>query len=255
MKYYYLGKETSWNRYAYPIPNEHFRAVRVKNQRTGEITFVPIVQTVREKERKEKMFFYNGFGWIRLSGRKIYEIPLYDGEPAGWKKYIEQYGRFCLYYSINGKMINNDCCDFREIQEFFSICNSDAEKYPAFVDAYLQMNEIQERIINETFEGKRLLTSERDKLFFRPCYSIMGFAFPFSVDVITDDGRLEAFWRAYRAKDLSWPACVAKDFVEQVDREIGTENEVFPTCMSERIKMIYGSECDRIYEGVLKLVS
>lgn len=251
MKYYYLGKETAWDRTHYPIPTAPFKAVRVKNPQTSEMTFVPIVQT--EWEKKHEEFFYYGFGRIKTKGRKTYEIPLYDGDPAKWREYIEKYGKECLYYSINGKAITGDCCDLNEIYEFYSICHSDAVKYPAYVDSYIKMNEIQERVISEKFGENGILKSERNGLFFRPCHTIMGFAFPYSANVIADDKKLENFWRSYRKKDIPFPQRYDRNFVEQIEREIDTENDVFPTCMSDRIKMIYGEECERIYDSILKL--
>lgn len=250
MKYYYLGKETSWNRRSRPIPNAPFKAVRAKNS-NGKMVFVPIVQD--EWEKKHNEFFCSGFGRIKLQGRKTYEIPLFSGNAEDWNDYIEKYGRRCLYFSINGKEFTNDCCDLAEMNEFLSICASDATTYPAFVDCFVRMNEIQERVINEKLNGHWLIKSNRDQLFFRPCCSLMGFAFPYMADAISDDKKLEVFWRAYREKDVPFEVSISRDFKERVDAEINTENDLFPTCMSDRIKLIYGDECNALYEKALKL--
>lgn len=250
MKYYYLGKETSWNRRSRPIPNSPFKAVRAKNK-NGEMVFIPIVQNEWEKRQNE--FFCIGFGRIKLQGRKTYEIPLFSGNAEDWNNYIEKYGKLCLYFSINGKEFTNDCGDLAEINEFFSICASDATKYPAFVDCFIRMNEIQERVINDTFNGRTLIKSEREGMMFRPTHSIMGFSFPFMADAVSDDRRLESFWLSYRQKDLSFQERITKSVMEPIYAEITTENNVFPTCMSDRIKLIYGEECNELYSRALEL--
>jgi hypothetical protein len=81
----------------------------------------------------------------------------------------------------------------------------------------------------------------------------MGFAFPYIADAVSDDKKLEAFWRAYREKDVPFEVSISRDFKERVDAEINMENDVFPTCMSDRIKLIYGDECNALYEKALKL--
>ena len=250
MKYYYLGKETSWNRRSRPIPNSPFKAVRAKNS-NGKMVFIPIVQNEWEKRHNE--FFCIGFGRIKLQGRKTYEIPLFSGNAEDWNDYIEKYGRRCLYFSINGKEFTNECCDLAEMNEFFSICASDVTKYPAFVDCFIRMNEIQERVINDTFNGRTLIKSKREGMMFRPSYSIMGFSFPFMADAVCDDRKLESFWLSYRQKDLSFQERITKSVMEPIYAEITTENNVFPTCMSDRIKLIYGEECNELYSRALEL--
>lgn len=251
MKYYYLGKETSWGRNIHPIPAGPFKAVRMKEERTGKMVFLPIVQSKWEKERNE--FWYYGFGHIKLNNRKTYEIPLFSGNAEDWNEYKEKYGKYCLYYSINGKAFSFDCADLCEIYEFNSICGSDVMKYPAFVDCFFRMNEIQERVIAEKFNGVTLIKNERERMIFRPGHSIMGFAFPYLADVLADDKKLEIFWRSYRAKDLPFSERHSKAFEERIDAEINTENDVFPTCMSDRIKLIYGNECEALYSRALEL--
>ena len=250
MKYYYLGKETSWRRHSHPIPAAPFKAVRVKHK-SGKMVFIPIVQDDWGKKHNE--FFYPGFGRIKLQGRKTYEIPLFSGKAEDWDVYIEQFGAWCLYYSINGKSYGNDCCEFQEMHEFFSICSSNVLKYPDFVDCFIRMNEIQERVINDTFNGRTLIKSEREGMMFRPSYSIMGLSFPFMADTVADDKKLESFWLSYRQKDLSFQERLTKAVTDPIYAEITTENDVFPTCMSDRIKLIYGEECNELYERALGL--
>ena len=72
-------------------------------------------------------------------------------------------------------------------------------------------------------------------------------------DALSDDKKLEAFWRAYREKDMPFEISISRDFKESVDAEINTENDLFPTCMSERIKLIYDDECNVLYEKALRL--
>ena len=252
MKYFYLGKDTSWGRERYPIPTVSFKAIKVKNPKNGKNTFIPVIETDCNSQNK---LFCERFGWIRLTGKKTYDIPVYDGDPEKWKDYFQKYGARCLYYSINGKGFTNDCCNLKEINEFLSLCSSKVEKYPAFVESFERMNEIQEKVLDEKFDGTDLLKGEREKMLFRPCHSVLGFAFPFTANPVEDDKRLEAFWWAYRKKDVPFPVRYTKGFIDLVSHELNSDNDTFPTSVSDRIRMIYGEECERIYSETLNIVS
>lgn len=251
MKYFYLGKDTAWRRESYPVPTAPFEAVRAKNNR-GDMVFVPIV---KERWYNDDEFWAYGIGRIKLKNRKTYEIPVYDGEPAKWNEYKEKWGARCLYYSINGKDYSGDCCDLKEMYEFYSLCNSNVLNYPTFVDLFTRMNEIQERVISEKLDNPYLYKDTRANLFFRPSHTIMGFAFPFYADTVADDKRLEIFWSEYRRKGIPYPERYSKELLDEIAREIDTDNEVFPTSMRDRIKMIYGEECEQIYDTILNLAS
>lgn len=251
MKYFYLGKDTSYARVNYPIPSAPFEAVRAKNNR-GEAVFVPII---KEQWDKENEFFAHRIGRIKLKNRKTYEIPLYDGDPAKWNEYKEKWGARCLYYSINGKDYSGDCCNFKEMYEFYSLCHSNVENYPTFVDLFTRMNEIQERVISDKLDNHMLYKDTREGLFFRPSHTIMGFPFPFYADSVADDKRLELFWREYRRKGIPYPERYSKELMDEIAREIDADNDVFPTSMSDRIKMIYGEECEQLYNSALRIAS
>lgn len=244
MKYYYLGRENSPRRKSCPIPTKPFQAIRAKDAH-GNMMYFPVVLDKWDKDMRK--IFVQGVGRVNLLKRKTYEIPLYDGDPSKWFEYIEMYGYRCLYYSINGKEIGHDCCDLREVREFFSICKSDPEKYPAFVDSYKRMNEIQERVIMETIKSDKNM----DQMLFRPCHSIMGFSFPYCADVIGDDDRLANYWIEFRKSGVPFNDRMKSDFWDQVHHEIHTDNNVFPTSMKDRIKKVYGDECCAIYEQLI----
>lgn len=170
-------------------------------------------------------------------------------------------------------------------------CNGGIKKYQEYVDMILKIQEIQTNKLKEMFsylydwEIKQII---QEKLF-RPCYSIMFMTMPPYLDTPADDDKLESIYRKKRYNDLKITHHLYKeykeldilaqkekeieshsndyedlrdkmyllkkeirnDIVSVIDKEI-EEGKVFPIYMSERMTLLFGEECNRLYDSILK---
>jgi hypothetical protein len=214
--------------------------------------------------------FIRGIGWVKL--KKVKEIPVYDNTYEGWDKYLNEYGKHCLYYSITGGDLNDwDCCTDKQRQEFNSILFVDIDNYVEFTDAWKRLNEIQRSVL-EKYE-----TTKNDfftnKYYFKPSYNLAGcFYLPYypNMDVVADDQKLfEAYSyiteEKYKQSDSKYMELRNKPIKDMTDAEedyciefskkcnlfVREKLNSFTECMKDRISIIYGEEATELYEKLM----
>lgn len=164
-------------------------------------------------------------------------------------------------------------------------------KYQKFVDAVLKIQDIQKEKLTEMFSYKAdwEVKDIIKKNTFYPCFRIFCVIMPPYLDTPTDDDKLERVYRIKRSheitinhpryKDLTevdaqrkagfekegrsfeyedlsevyWKIDkeIKNDILDILKEEIESDNGAFPVCMSNRLKMLYGEECNKLYDYIL----
>lgn len=164
-------------------------------------------------------------------------------------------------------------------------------KYQKFVDAVIKIQDIQREKLTKMFSYKddwALKNIIKENTFY-PCFRILCVVMPPYLDTPTDDDKLERIYRmkrlheitinhpsyneltevdaqrkaefekkgrSFEYKELSEVYCkinkkIKNDILETLKNEIETDDRVFPVSMSDRLKMLYGEECNRLYDYIL----
>lgn len=205
-----------------------------------------------EGNSKSYKSFIRGTGW--KSSKKGYKIPVFTGNTTEEiQAYIDEYGKFCLFYSITGFQLNCNDCVVWAMQQEFSVALSVGFDYVAkFTKRVNDLNTKIQKIVmdkhkvdvlSNTFQwtgGKysenSQIISEYDLFNLRPAYSIMAyFLTKPHVDVLNDDSRLEKHYRAVTSF-----------------KHIETKPNEFPVSMKKRLEFLFSKEVARDYEAIMK---
>lgn len=217
-----------------------------------------IVYYPKTDDYKENELFVGGLGWKKFGKTNKVVIPTFSGNVEDWDEYLEKYGKYCLFYSLSGYSLDDmDCCAFNAQREFLSLlqCNGGIVKYQKYVENFKSIQEIQKKV----FAEKLSFISEtemkyfvRDNLF-TPYFAEWILSIPPYLDTPNDDYKMEVFYRKYRKheiklehSDYDW-----KKISEIMDKEM-EEGKVFPICMSDRMKMLFGEKCHTLYQYILE---
>lgn len=192
--------------------------------------------------------FVHSLGYIKV---KTFEnIPPYDGLKSSWNEYVAKYGYDCLFYSLTGyELHTNDCCAYKMQCEFKSIVlsNIDLGEYTELVRLFKTINTYQ----RAKLDGLSFLYKGEDKHFiFEPSYNLVGLmtTSPF-YDTLKHDDKLTKLYICIRSNELT-----NKDHNLSSSRKIAEKevaDGIFPVSMSERIKYLYGDECEKTYREVV----
>ena len=228
-------------------------------------------------------------------------MPVFDGDPKHWNEYLEKYGAYCLYYSIDGSdYMTMDCCAIHKQCEFRSILQYGVEGYVDFINNFNKLSMIQIATIKAKYypliSKYNILKMEYlidNEWKFRPCFSLYGLPLKYSPNVINDDKCMESLYREYRSAVLKSDSADYQKAMEMekhriamfnelnnnpnasrekwseyyrlkdahdelfgkayevidktVDKEINTDNDVFPTSVADRIRYLFGDEAFTIY--------
>ena len=293
MQFFYIGKSYGSRK----VEGDTFKAYRYKDKVTKKITLYPIIPTSWSDDKK---VFIPGMGYKKI-GKNVVEVPVFDGNPKYWNEYLEKYGAYCLYYSIDGSdYLSMDCCAYQKQCEFRSILYYGVEDYVDFISNFNKLSMIQIATIKAKYYP---LISKYNKIKmdylidnewkFRPCFSLYGASLKYSPNVIDDDKRMESLYREYRSAVLKSDSADYQKAMEMekhrielfnelnhnsnatrekwseyydlkdtndelyrkayevigetVDKEINTDNDVFPTSVADRIRYLFGDEAFIIY--------
>lgn len=234
-------------------------------------------------------------------GKNVVEVPVFDGDPKHWNEYLEKYGAYCLYYSIDGSdYLTMDCCAIHKQCEFRSILQYGVEGYVDFINNFNKLSMIQIATIKAKYypliSKYNILKMEYlidNEWKFTPCFSLYGLPLKYSPNVINDDKCMESLYREYRSAVLKSDSADYQKAMEMekyriamfnelnnspnathekwseyyrlkdahdelfgkayevidktVDKEINTDNDVFPTSVADRIRYLFGDEAFTIY--------
>ena len=203
-----------------------------------------------------EVFVYN-IGWKKFGKTNKIVVPLFSGNIDEWDDYVEKYGKECLFYSLSGYSLHsNDCCILSAIREFHSIfqCYGGIKHYQEFVENVEKIQQIQTDVFKEklSFLTDWGLNNFIENHLFRPCYSIFFLIMSPYLDTPTDDKKMEEFYINYRKHEImseysDYDNIKASNLIfKEID-----DGVVFPICMSDRIKMLFGEECERLYQSIL----
>lgn len=294
MQFFYIGKSYGSRK----VEGDTFKAYRYKDKSTKKITLYPIIPTSWSTDNKK--VFIQGMGYKKV-GKNVVEVPVFDGNPKHWNEYLEKYGAYCLYYSIDGSdYLTMDCCAYQKQCEFRSILQYGVEGYVDFINNFNKLSMIQIATIKAKYypliskysmvKMEYLIDNEWK---FRPCFSLYGLPLKYSPNVINDDKCMESLYREYRRAMLKSDSADYQKAMEMekrriamfnelnnnpnaprekwteyyrlkdtndelydkayevidktVDKEINTDNDVFPTSVADRIRYLFGNEAFTIY--------
>lgn len=260
VNFIYIGKSEKRN-----IPQDGFYALKLSKRDKEELypswSEEQIKKTTvlypQDSLNNDEVFVY-GLGWKKFTKTNKVFVPLFSGEIEDWDNYLKEYGKECLFYSLSGYSLDsNDCCAYNSVNEFYSLlqCKGGIEKYQSYVSAMTRIREIQMDKIKEIFSSyvsEWMVKHITDKCLFRPSMRIFMFITSPYLDTPEDDNKLEIVYRKKRYYELKEQYA---DNIVQIDNIIRKEIEdgvVFPICMSERLEMIYGKECNNLYNYILE---
>lgn len=257
MQFYYLGKGYNSKK----PEGETFKAYKHKDKETGLATYYPVIPSLCGDCEN---VFINGVGWKKV-GKNGVDVPVFDMESGHWDEYCEKYGKYCLYYSIDGTDYDShDCCSLRRENEFNSIMKYGVEGFVKFMDAFMQLHGIQLRAMKERYlpligDCPRFKENDKIKEFlFSPCYDL-GYSFlvcRYSPDILMDDRKMENLYKEYRTAELTrksekyrlYEEMEKKKFelLDQLREEYGNS---FQYCDCEETREYYrlDSECHKLY--------
>ena len=261
LKFIYIGKGNE-NR----LPKDTFNAIKLSKRDKEKLYPNWDVETIKNTEVifpqtdgwSDNEVFVSGLGWKKFGKHNTMEVPVFSGYIEDWDEYLKTYGKHCLFYSLSGYSLDScDCCAYISVNEFYSLlqCNGGIEKYQSYVSAMTRIREIQMDKIKEMFSSyasEWMLKDITDKCLFRPSMRIFMIITSPYLDTPEDDNKLENVYRRKRYYELKEQ--YADNFV-QIDDIISKEIKegvVFPICMSERLEMIYGKECNNLYKYILE---
>ena len=293
MQFFYIGKSYGSRK----VEGDTFKAYRYKDKVTKNITLYPIIHTSWSDDKK---VFIPGMGYKKI-GKNVVEVPVFDGNPKYWNEYLEKYGAYCLYYSIDGSdYLTMDCCAIQKQCEFRSILYYGVEGYVDFISNFNKLSMIQIATIKAKYypliSKYNILKMEYlidNEWKFTPCFSLYGLPLKYSPNVINDDKCMESLYREYRSAVLKSDSADYQKAMEMekhriamfnelnnnpnasrekwseyyrlkdshdelfgkayevidktVDKEINTDNDVFPTSVADRIRYLFGDEAFTIY--------
>ena len=293
MQFFYIGKSYGSRK----VESDTFKAYRYKDKVTKKITLYPIIPTSWSDDKK---VFIPGMGYKKI-GKNVVEVPVFDGDPKHWNEYLEKYGAYCLYYSIDGSdYLTMDCCAIQKQCEFRSILYYGVEGYVDFISNFNKLSMIQIATIKAKYypliSKYNILKMEYlidNEWKFTPCFSLYGLPLKYSPNVINDDKCMESLYREYRSAVLKSDSADYQKAMEMekhriamfnelnnnpnasrekwseyyrlkdshdelfgkayevidktVDKEINTNNDVFPTSVADRIRYLFGDEAFTIY--------
>jgi anthranilate/para-aminobenzoate synthase component I len=150
-----------------------------------------------------------------------------------------------------------DCCAFNAQREFLSLlqCNGGIVNYQKYVENFECIQEIQRKVFAEklSFLSEYQLKTFINNNLFRPYFCEWLFVFSPYLDTPSDDLKMEAFYRKYRKHEieLEHSDYDFMKFCEIIDNEI-KDGELFPICMSDRMRMLFGDKCSALYHYILE---
>ncbi|MEK6829771.1 MAG: hypothetical protein AABY15_06645 [Nanoarchaeota archaeon] len=194
--------------------------------------------------------FIRGTGWKKSKNATV--VPVYKGTTIEQAQaYMNEHGKYCLFYSITGKHLHDDDCVIWAMKQEFNVAVSLGFEY---VENFCKrVNDLNQKIYKIVMDKYKLdIFSERfqyvggekgdgrliskDLFQVKPCYSMMAyFLTKPHVDVINDDSKL---WKHY----------VAIHGVDYID---ANPNE-FPVSMKQRLEFLFSKEVSEEYENIMK---
>ena len=226
MQFFYIGKSYGSRK----VEGDTFKAYRYKDKVTKNITLYPIIHTSWSDDKK---IFIPGMGYKKI-GKNVVEVPVFDGNPKYWNEYLEKYGAYCLYYSIDGSdYLTMDCCAYQKQCEFRSILYYGVEGYVDFISNFNKLSMIQIATIKAKYypliSKYNILKMEYlidNEWKFRPCFSLYGLPLKYSPTVINDDKCMESLYREYRSAVLKSDSADYQKAMEMEKHRIAMFNEL-----------------------------
>jgi len=239
--FFYL-KPTSWT------PKEDFLyAIKVD----GDLHPCTYQRDYNDESTKFESFI-RGTGWKK--SKKGYKIPVFRGETLEeMKSYLEQHGKYCLFFSITGFQLGSDDCVVWAMKQEFNVALSIGFEYVAkFTKRIHELNAKIQKIVFDKHgvdvllrktqwtggrysEGAQII-GEYDLFYVKPAYSIMAyFLTKPHLDVVNDDSRLEKHYKAV----TGW-------------KHMEANPDEFPVSMKERLEFLFSKEVAKEYEALMK---
>lgn len=214
-------------------PTTDFKAIKVNN------TLYPA--KLNNSGKYESFIF--GIGWKQR--KNVYNIPYFKNPSIkGLNNYLKEYGKYCLYFALTGRNLNNkDIVYESERNEFNVACEIGFDKINEIAS---KVNELNCKIFDIVYKKHgvsiyhdMVQTTKQGNIVFRDLfqakieYSIMGLILtpkP-NLNPVVDDQKL---WKHFKALYPEIP-----------------ENK-FPVSVKERLEYLFSKEVSELYEDILK---
>jgi len=234
--FFYL-KPTSWT----PKTDTIF-AIKT----SGELHPCTYQSDYHERDKKTYESFIRGTGWKK--SKKGYEVPVYRGTTQDeFQAYLNEYGKYCLFFSITGFQLGSgDCVVWAAQQEFNVILSVGYDYVAPFLERLNAINQkiakrVQEEHGVDVFSNKVQFTKQEqcvgsyDLFYIKPHYSVMAYCLTKPhIDPVTDDEKL---WKHY----------VAVNGHKYVQDNEGK----FPVSVKDRLTFLFGKEVAKEYEELM----
>lgn len=262
LNFIYIGKDFDGNKKE-NLPSGDITCIKMKCH-GDKLHYVPIVSYGKPIDEVNEFFVY-GIGWIKLKDRKKYTIPAFDGTTENFEKYLEEYGDDVMCYCINGDIFYSspDCCTHSYKNEYNAIKCFGAEKYNDFSTHFNNMIEEQKKWFN-THHLPLFLEHGYGNVVKQYLFEAelnLGYSFIpipiLSLNVIHDDTICENLYRKLRYWELEKKTPLTYEEIDnKIKDEIESDNSIFPQCIDDRIKLLFGDEASKEYNYIMdKFVS
>ncbi len=199
--------------------------------------------------------FIRGTGWKK--SKKVYQVPVYKGTTKEeWEAYLNEHGKYCLFYSITGKQLGDDDCVIWGAKQEFHVAIGVGYEYMAnFLTKINALNAKIQKIVLEKHNvdifsdrmqwngGKPTddgwIISQGNLFVVKPCYSLMAyFLTKPHIDPIVDDQKL-------------WKHFVSIVGAKNIDEGEHKEKE-FPVSVRDRLTYLFSKEVSDEYAAIMK---
>lgn len=257
-KFYHIEK---YQQYRNNNSETTFKAARIKDKETGKTELYPM------KDKDDKEVFIYGQGWKRVNKKSIVDVPHFSWEVEDWNKYIEDYGRRCLFFSLTGEDLKSpDASVWMCRKEFESI--DDIEKFTRFM---LKLDELQKAQIPilEDYKGKvNFPYNFVEDHIIEPSYDLGGkigdgsfldrvaniILIGVHLDPMTDERKMRSVYYKLRMKEINPDTDDLFTTAKEIDEELAND-KLWPTSIKDQMLKLYGEKVTALYEELLDLAA
>lgn len=245
LKTFYIAQLREWKSQWYKesgLPTE-FKAIRAKNDK-GEWIF-----HILDPRNDTKTTFIGGKGSVSLKNRRLYTIPVWDGETETLDTYLDEYGYHALFRSMTLEDYDTrDCVAYNAQMEFASLIRygrSDLNKWNGYQETYAKFLELEREAVTKAIKSEWTVNFHLEHHSLRPSFSTYGISTPPSIPTLSTEESLKELAR----ETLYWEEQNGtKDKADHAENLEKIRKEVFlKLSIRQMVKTYYGKEASDLY--------
>jgi hypothetical protein len=200
-------------------------------------------------EKKEKTVFVYGKGHTKINSKNVINVPSLTPQ-TDIKEYLQNFGPYCLYFALTGRLFNSNDCSYRDIEnEFHAMLTVGIDVWIEFISKFHELfnlvNSIYQSKYGVNATNEVMQTTKQGTLLFRSGIYVPRLNhyifYPFKMlptfDVIEDDKRL---LHTYVCCELN------KDYEHP-----NLKGNNFPESMKDRLSYLFNIEVATMYESLM----